>query len=90
MEVVSRKKNAVRAEDGGCRQKGVEFSISVCYNTHTTQGSYIGNTTASQVIVAPIRKPAVSNAFSAFQNRISENVTLFVMLSKYFAGLVYR
>ena len=24
------------------RQKVVEFSIPLCYNTHTTQGSYIG------------------------------------------------
>ena len=33
-------------------KKGVEFSNALCYNTHTTQDSYIGNTTASQAVKA--------------------------------------
>ena len=35
------------------RQKGVEFSFWVCYNVgNQLQGSYIGNTTASQAVKA--------------------------------------
>ena len=31
---------------------GIEFLNGLCYNTHTTQDSYIGNTTASQAVKA--------------------------------------
>ena len=34
------------------RQIVVEFSVPVCYNASRTQGSYIGNTTASQAVKA--------------------------------------
>ena len=34
------------------RQKSVEISKWVCYNAFQTQGSYIGNTTASQAVKA--------------------------------------
>ena len=54
------------------------------------QDSYIGNTTASQARVPPDRKSLRRSDFLDSGNRISENVMLFVTLSKYFAGLVYR
>ena len=31
---------------------GIEISACLCYNTHTMQDSYIGNTTASQAVKA--------------------------------------
>ena len=71
-------------------KKVLNFPISSAIIPPCPQDSYIGNTTASQASILSIRKPAVSNAFSVFQNCISENVMLFVTLSKYFAGLVYR
>ena len=37
---------------GSFRQKVIDISNWVCYNTPIAQGSYIGNTTASQAVKA--------------------------------------
>ena len=43
------------------RQKVVEISFSVCYNTPIAQDSYIGNTTASQAVKAGSTPVSCSN-----------------------------
>ena len=54
------------------RHKRVAILIPLCYNTLTMQGSYIGNTTASQALVLPGKNPCSARAFSIFWTEFSK------------------
>ena len=71
-----------------CRTFLLAFSIQPCYNAPRCRVRISAIIVASQARVVLDWKSLHPNDFSDFENGISENVMLFVTLSKYFAGLV--